>query len=89
MPFDMYGDVILPRDVTQHGLRPGDVGTVVQRHVVARVADEGYSVELFDMTGNNESKIALLDMRSWGSSGFQLLPSVPARAKSLQLVLRP
>ena len=27
MPFDMYGDVILTRDVIEHGLRAGDVGT--------------------------------------------------------------
>jgi hypothetical protein len=29
MPFDMYGDVILTRDVTERGLRAGDVGAVV------------------------------------------------------------
>lgn len=52
MPFDMYGDVILTRDVTEHGLRAGDVGTVVARHTVPGVAEEGYSVEFFDMTGN-------------------------------------
>ncbi len=34
MPFDMYGDVILTRDVRELGLRAGDVGTVVERHVV-------------------------------------------------------
>ena len=34
MPFDMYGDVILTRDVTERGLRAGDVGTVVERHAV-------------------------------------------------------
>ena len=34
MPWDMYGDVILTRDVTEGGLRAGDVGTVVERHVV-------------------------------------------------------
>jgi hypothetical protein len=27
MPFDMYGDVTLTRDVTESGLRAGDVGT--------------------------------------------------------------
>ncbi len=32
MPVDMYGDVILTRDVTGRGLRAGDVGTVVERH---------------------------------------------------------
>jgi hypothetical protein len=52
MPFDMYGDVILTRDVPEHGLRAGDVGTVVERHPVPGVAEEGYSVEFFDMTGN-------------------------------------
>ena len=51
MPFDMYGDVILTRDVP-HGVRAGDVGTVVERHVVPSVSEEGYSVEFFDMTGN-------------------------------------
>jgi len=30
MTFDMYGDVILPRDDTVRGLRAGDVGTVVE-----------------------------------------------------------
>lgn len=50
--FDMYGDVILTRDVTEHGLRAGDVGTVVERHAVPGLPGEGYSVEFFDITGN-------------------------------------
>jgi hypothetical protein len=48
----MYGDVILTRDVTEHGLDAGDVGTVVERHVVLGVAEDAYSLECFDMTGN-------------------------------------
>jgi Domain of unknown function (DUF4926) len=52
MPFNMYGDVILTRDVTERGLRAGDVGTVGERHVVPGVPEEGYSVEFFDMAGN-------------------------------------
>ena len=52
MPFDMYGEVILTRDVPEHGLRAGDVGTVVERHNVPGVGEDGYSVEFFDMTGN-------------------------------------
>ncbi len=35
MPFDMYGDVILTRDVPEHGVSAGDVGTAVERHVVS------------------------------------------------------
>jgi hypothetical protein len=36
---------VLPRDVTERGLRAGGVGTVVERHVVPGVTEEGYSVE--------------------------------------------
>ena len=57
MSFDMYGDVILTRDVTDRGLRAGDVGTVVDRHAVPGVPEEGYSVEFFDMTGNSVAVI--------------------------------
>jgi hypothetical protein len=59
MPFDMYGDVILTRDVNDHGLRAGDVGTVMERHVVPGVLEEGYSVEFFDMTGNTVAVVTL------------------------------
>ena len=59
MPFDIYGDVILTRDVTEHGLRAGDVGTIVERHVVAGITEEGYSVEFFDMTGNTVGVVTL------------------------------
>ncbi len=59
MPFDMYGEVILTRDFTERGLRAGDVGTVVERHVVPGVPEEGYSVEFFDMTGNTVAVVTL------------------------------
>jgi hypothetical protein len=55
MPFEMYGDVILTRDVTERGLRTADVGTVVERHAVPGLSEEGYSVEFFDMTGTIRS----------------------------------
>jgi hypothetical protein len=48
----MYGELILTRDVTEHGLLSGDVATIIERHDVPGVPEEGYSVEFFDMTGN-------------------------------------
>ena len=51
MAFDLYTDVVLTRDVAEHGLRAGDVGTVVERHAVPGILEEGYAVEFFDMTG--------------------------------------
>jgi Domain of unknown function (DUF4926) len=59
MTFDMYSDVILTRDVAERGLRTGDVGTVVERHEVPGVFEEGYSVEFFDMTGNTVAVVTL------------------------------
>ena len=55
----MYSDVILTRDVAERGLRTGDVGTVVERHAVSSVSEEGYSVEFFDMTGNTVGVVTL------------------------------
>jgi hypothetical protein len=59
MPFDMYGEVILTRDVTERGLRAGDVGTVVERHAVSDIPEDGYSVEFVDMTGNTVAVVTL------------------------------
>jgi uncharacterized protein DUF4926 len=59
MAFELYNDVILTRDVPEEGLRAGDVGTVVDRHVVPGVAEEGYSLEFFDMTGNTVAVVTL------------------------------
>jgi hypothetical protein len=59
MPIELYSDVILTRDIAERGLRTGDVGTVVEHHVVPGVAEEGYSVEFFDMTGNTVAVVTL------------------------------
>jgi uncharacterized protein DUF4926 len=59
MPLDLYSDVILTRHVEENGLRAGDVGTVVERHGVPGVAEEGYSVEFYDMTGNTVAVITV------------------------------
>jgi hypothetical protein len=59
MAFELYNDVILTRDLPEGSLRAGDVGTLVDRHVVPGVADEGYSVEFFDMTGNTVAVVTV------------------------------
>ena len=58
MAFELFQDVILTGDVPQHDLRVGDVGTVVERHLVAGKED-GYSVEFFDMTGQTVAVVVL------------------------------
>ena len=59
MALELYSDVILTRDIAEQGLRAGDVGTIVERHVVPGVPEEGYSVEFFDMTGNTVAVVCV------------------------------
>lgn len=47
---ELYRDAILMVDLPDDGLRAGDIGTVVDRHQVAGMAEVGDSVEFFDMT---------------------------------------
>jgi hypothetical protein len=58
MAFQLFQDVILTKNIPKHGLCAGDVGTVVDRHVVAGKED-GYSVEFFDMTGQTVAVVTL------------------------------
>jgi hypothetical protein len=57
----MFGDVILTKDLLEHGLLAGDVGTVVERHVAGK--EDGYSVEFFDMTGQTVAVITVPQSR--------------------------
>ncbi len=59
MAFEPYSDVILTRDVPERGLRAGDVGTIVDRHIAPGVPEDGYSVEFFDMTGNTVAVVTV------------------------------
>jgi hypothetical protein len=58
MPLDLYRDAILTTDIPAHGLRAGDVGTVVERHDVP-AKEVGYSVEFFDMTGRTVAVVTV------------------------------
>jgi len=59
MPLVMDGDVILTRDVTEHGLRAGDVGTVVECHAVPGVSEERVLGRVFHMTGDTVAVVTL------------------------------
>ena len=58
MIFPMFEDVIVTAEQPAHNIRAGNVGTVVERHVVEGKED-GYSVEFFDMTGQTVAVLTL------------------------------
>jgi hypothetical protein len=56
---ELYKDAILTVDLTDVGLRAGDIGTIVERHQVPGIAEVGYSVEFFDMTGRTVAVVTV------------------------------
>ena len=58
MIFKMFQQVILTRNIPEHELCVGDVGTIVEEHHVVD-KETGYSVEFFDMTGHTVAVITL------------------------------
>jgi hypothetical protein len=59
MALEMYQRTILTVDLPAEGLRAGDVGTIVDEHVVPGVKETGYSVEFFDMTGGTVAVVTV------------------------------
>jgi Domain of unknown function (DUF4926) len=64
MAFELFSRVALREDFNEHGLRRGDVATIVDHHPV-RSGDDGYSLEVFNALGEtiavlvvSESQIA-------------------------------
>lgn len=82
MALELYTDVILTTDVPEHGLRAGDLGTVVERHDAPNV-EVGYSVEFFDMTGRTVA-VATLPAGKLRTPNSSDRPSVrtPVRASA-------
>lgn len=51
MKFQLYTEVALAEDLPSHGFRKGDVGTVVEHYPGANGQESGYSLEIFNATG--------------------------------------
>ena len=77
MPFALYKDAILAVDLPEHDLLAGDVGTVVERHVVPGIED-GYSLEFFDMKGRTIAVVTVPERMLRGPSDGEV-PTVRLR----------
>ena len=59
MKFEMFSRVALKIDVTEHGLRCGDLATIVDFHPGVPGQEPGYSLEVFNAVGDTVAVIAL------------------------------
>ncbi len=51
MTFELYSEAVLTRDLPDHNLCRGDVVVIVDHHV-APDKEDGYSIEVFNATGD-------------------------------------
>jgi hypothetical protein len=56
---ELHKDAVLTVDLPGEGLRAGDLGTVVEHHLPTGNAEDGYSVEFFDMTGRTVAVVTV------------------------------
>jgi hypothetical protein len=59
MKFEMFSRVALEADVPEHGLRRGDLATVVEYHQGRPGQEPGYSLEVFNAVGETVAVITL------------------------------
>jgi Domain of unknown function (DUF4926) len=59
MKFEMFSRVVLKTDVPEHGLRRGDLATIVEFHPGIPGQEPGYSLEVFNAVGDTVAVIAL------------------------------
>ena len=60
MIYQLFEDVVLTKDISEKGLRKGDVATVVDYHPVAGDED-GYSLEIFNALGETITVITVAE----------------------------
>ena len=50
MKLDLYQDVILTVDLAEHGLRAGDVGTLVERNAITRAISPRHTAKTYSLS---------------------------------------
>ena len=55
----MFSRVVLKTDISEHGLRRGDLATIVDFHPGVPGQEPGYSLEVFNAVGDTVAVIAL------------------------------
>ena len=59
MNYDLFTRVALKTDLPEHGLRRGDVATVVESHPGRPGQEPGYSLEVFNAVGETVAVVTV------------------------------
>ncbi len=58
MRYELFTDVALAQDISEKGLRKGDVATIVEHHELPG-GEDGYSLEIFNAVGGTIAVVTL------------------------------
>ncbi|OHB97029.1 MAG: DUF4926 domain-containing protein, partial [Planctomycetes bacterium RIFCSPHIGHO2_12_39_6] len=58
MIYNLFEEVVLLKDISEKGLKKGDVATIVEHHPVAG-GEDGYTLEVFNTLGNTIAVITV------------------------------
>ena len=73
MKFKLFHRVALKTDVPEHGLRRGDVATIVEYHRGRPGQEPGYSLEAFNAVGETVAVITLRESQIEPLSAKEIL----------------
>lgn len=73
MKFEMFSRVALKTDVPEHGLRQGDLATIVEYHQGRPGQEPGYSLEVFNAVGETVAVITLRESQIEPLSAKEIL----------------
>jgi Domain of unknown function (DUF4926) len=82
MKFEMFSRVALKTDALEHGLRRGDLATIVEYHKGRPGQEPGYSLEVFNAVGETVAVITLRESQIESLSAKEILHVRPLAASA-------
>ena len=80
MKMDLFERVALRVDLPEHGLRKGDVATIVE-HLPGKDCEDGYALEVFNAVGDT-SAVITVSQSAVESLTANVIPSVRPLAQT-------
>ena len=79
MKYELYTRMALSADLPEHGLRRGDVATLVEHHPGRPGQEDGYSLEVFNAVGDTVAVVTVRESQVEPLTADELLSVRPAR----------
>ena len=59
MKYELFSRIALKTDLPQHGLRAGDIATIVESHIGRPGQEPGYTLEVFNAVGETVAVVTV------------------------------